>query len=221
MSLPLTKRGSTKVTLLPNVDAMEALFEIADTPEAAAYAVNAIETMVKDNNLGKVAEPLIKAAENNLAIREAQELNSNAIFSGILPVKIKTDVEVIARRAAEAFTKEVTQPITIYNEVGDDSGLIVDYFADGEPIAKESAAAMDELCSSWLKHNNLKTVGKEIYQTDKDGVAREKIDPKELRALIDDSKKGLKQFIEQKGIPIKLEQYEFPRETAEVGQKAP
>jgi hypothetical protein len=115
----------------------------------------------------------------------------------------------------------IKMPFKLDIAINDLSQLLRGYSSESKSLDPEVVALLDKLFNAWLAENNIVSKDGVLYQSEANGDIKTDSRGKPLianhdhvKSLLMDSKKGLIQYFQSKGIEMEIKQHPYPAQAA-------
>ncbi|MFI4919059.1 MAG: hypothetical protein ACHP65_05840 [Legionellales bacterium] len=194
--------------------------EVAQTStEAADYLVVKIKERFTDAKVLEQNKELLVHVEEfgeNVALKVVK---SNQAWFGQEAKGTDYDnmQENIAKKSVDALkAADIQEHLHLDLAINDNAQLLRGYSHNGQALSNPEEA--DKLFNAWLAIHDVKSLSSVLYQADKNGevlAAQGNIaaNVARIRQLVNDPQQGFGKFMQEKGIPVTIQQHDYPSQT--------
>lgn len=215
-SLPLAKASAGGLNM-PDASAIEKLFSVSTTLEVAEYFRDRLSAQAKSCGLNEQFQDVMTEVDKFVGVMQAQTLTSSNYWSGDHRDAAVSVYRVfhqnLSKDALKALEREFPDTTIHFDFAMNDVSELVQGFstADGNPLAEEETAQMNQVYSAWLVEHGKICEDGVIYNSAGDGTIKtdqkgekERVKREEYIDLIMDPKEGIAESVLENTESLKL-----------------
>lgn len=200
---------------LPTRDALLKAMQVGETSiEAAEYMATRFEQILTKAKLLPECNDMLEKIKEYAQFVKFKLLSSAQVWCGQeRPISDYQNTQENKAEFLASHLEGLPSGLKLEVAIGDDAKILRGFSSNGKMVEGDQLKTMDGLLEGWLAKNNLAISGGAVVKIDNTGN-QTKVDPEEIRKLINDSEKGVAKYFADKGVSTEVVQRAYPETKA-------